>query len=178
MLASSWKARKRPDQSPSARVADHEHPIAVARRERLDIAALEDDALRERSRRREAWQAEREQEERGQRRRRHRPSRLKSKQDALRNMPQSTLPCATAPGSCGSKAIDRHPLPALESLDRLKRCRPDDPVGIANQQALGHQQLLQLDALIEREMVLVGGPRVHERPVAFQPVGQMPDPKA
>src|SRR4249920_3639802 len=76
------------------------------------------------------------------------------------------------------KAVDRHPLPALERLDRLKRGRPNDPVGIANQQALGHQQLLQLDALIERKMILVGGPWLHERPVAFQPVGQMPNPQS
>src|SRR6185503_14506773 len=38
--------------------------------------------------------------------------------------------------------------------------------------------LLQLDSLIEREMVLVGWPRVDKWPVAFQPVRQMPDPQS
>src|SRR5665809_166301 len=68
------------------------------------------------------------------------------------------------------KSVDRQALAALISLDRLKRQRPDHPVRLAFHQPLGDEQLLQLLALIERKVVLVGRPGLNEASAAFQPV--------
>src|SRR5262245_2574976 len=85
---------------------------------------------------------------------------------SLRGGPRRFGPEHFQNGQAG-KPVNRELLGALILPDRLERCRTDDAVRLSFHKPLRDQELLQLCALGERKMRLVGRPLLHERSISF-----------
>src|SRR5687768_10547068 len=76
------------------------------------------------------------------------------------------------------KSVNGQALGALETAHGLERRRPDhavDPLLFSAKMAFGPKQPLQLHAMLEGQMPLVGWPGPDEGAVALQAIGEMPN---